>query len=116
MELVHIGAGARSQCEMMQSDAIAVELGAAMRRRRRPNRDRQMRVAPAHVGIARRRLELPKSEGAEHLVVKGGRARDIIDGQIEMFDAEYIDGHCRILLALLTPRSRGTLLRQVSKV
>src|SRR5258705_7862406 len=46
MELVHVGARARSEREMMESDPIAIELGAPIGVRGGPNRDRHLRVGP----------------------------------------------------------------------
>ena len=84
MELVDVGARARPEREMMQSDPIAIELGAPIGVRGGANRNRHLRVGPMYIIFV---FILSKPEFAEHFVIEGARARDVIHGEIDMFDA-----------------------------
>ena len=97
MQLVDIGTLAGAEAEMMQSDALLLERGARVLRRRRADADRGA-AADAVIG----RLGLDdrfEAEKRQQLAIELAGTFEIRGGQKNMRDA--VDFHCLPLLIYL---------------
>src|SRR5438094_1845333 len=84
VEATHLLAAAHAEREVVEADPVAVERRVALRRAKP---DGEVSVGPRDVCRVRHAAE---AEGAENLLVEGNRAREIVDGEIDVVEAEDI--------------------------
>src|SRR5437667_10352752 len=88
VEAIHLLPAPHAEREVVEPDPVAVEHRIALRRAKH---DGEVSVGPRDVCRVRHAAE---AEGAENLLVEGNRAREIVDGEIDVIEAE--DVHRRL--------------------
>src|SRR5437773_4641569 len=84
VEAIHVVPAPHAERQMVEADPVAVERRLALRRAKH---DGEVSVGPRDVGRVR---HAPEAEGAEDLLVEGNRARDVVDGEIDVVHAEDV--------------------------
>src|SRR5437870_4390989 len=84
VEAIHLVPAPHAEREVVEADAVAVERRCAIPRAKS---DAEVSVGPRDV---RRVRHAPEAEGAEHLLVEGNRAREVVDGEIDVVQAEDV--------------------------
>src|SRR6266581_4112894 len=86
VEAIDLVPAPHAERDVVEADPVAVERRVALRRAKP---DGEVSVGPHDVGRVR---HAPEAEGAEYLLVEGNRAREVVDGEIDMVEAENVHG------------------------
>src|SRR5882724_949322 len=86
VEAIDLVPAPHAEREVVEPDPVAVERRVALRRAKS---DAEVSVGPGDVGRVR---HAPEAEGAEYLLIEGDRAREVVDGEIDVVEAENVHG------------------------
>src|SRR6266403_1378474 len=84
VEAIDLVPAPHAEREVVEPDPVAVERRVALRRAKP---DGEVSVGPHDVGRVR---HAPEAERAEYLLVEGDRAREVVDGEIDVVEAEDV--------------------------